>query len=78
MDAAIEAEEGAPHPASPKLALASSCATLSHTDGERVVVALHQARLLDGSGDEGGEQRVRVERLRLQLRMELHADEPGV
>ena len=35
--------------------------------------ALHHRRL-----DEGGEQRVRRERARLQLGMELHADEPGV
>ena len=33
---------------------------------------------VDGGLDERGEQRVRSERLRLQLRVKLHADEPGV
>src|SRR6476469_1067880 len=37
-----------------------------------------QSRLRDGRLDKAGEQRVRRERLRLQLRMELHAHEPGM
>ena len=39
---------------------------------------LHQPRLPDRGGDEAGKQRVRLERLRLQLGMVLHADEPRV
>src|SRR5205085_6891632 len=37
-----------------------------------------QPALLHRSLDEAGEERVRVEGLGLQLRMELHADEPGM
>jgi hypothetical protein len=39
---------------------------------------LHQPRLLHGGVDEGGEERVRLEGPRLQLWVELHADEPGM
>src|SRR3954454_1074196 len=39
---------------------------------------LYQPALLDGGTDEIDEQRMRVQRLRLQLRVELHADKPGV
>ena len=44
----------------------------------RACPASDQPRLVDGGLDERGEQRVRRERLRLQLGVELHADEPGV
>jgi hypothetical protein len=40
--------------------------------------ALDEAALLDGGGDEGAEQRVRLERPALELGVVLHADEPGV
>lgn len=39
---------------------------------------LHEAALLDGGGDEGAEQRVRLEGAALELRVELHAYEPGM
>src|SRR4051812_49010442 len=39
---------------------------------------LDQSALLDGRLDERGEQRVGIERLGLQLRVELDADEPGM
>src|SRR6266566_1354158 len=42
------------------------------------VPKLNQPRLIEGGLDERGEQRVRLERLRLKLGMELDADEPGV
>ena len=46
---------------------------------DRAAVApLHQPALLHRGPDEGREQRVRLERPRLQLGMELHADEPGM
>src|SRR5688572_17394086 len=41
-------------------------------------VELHQPALLDRRADEAAEQRVRLERARLQLRVELNADEPRV
>src|SRR5207245_9974727 len=40
------------------------------------VERLHQPALFDSRLDEGGKERVRLERARFQLRMELHADEP--
>src|ERR1700716_412054 len=53
--------------------------TIYSTSGEpRSVPKLNKPRLVDCGFDEGCEQRVRLERLRLQLGMELHADEPGV
>ena len=39
---------------------------------------LYQPALLHRRLDEGGEQRMRRERPRFQLGMELHADEPGM
>src|SRR6516162_5470120 len=39
---------------------------------------LHQPALVHCRADEGGEQRVRLERPRLELGVELHADEPGM
>src|SRR6516225_12035033 len=36
----------------------------------------HKARLVERGADKGGEQWVRLERLRFQLGMELHPDEP--
>src|SRR5664280_1979867 len=39
---------------------------------------LHQPALLDRRADERGEQRMRLERSRFQLGVELHADEPGM
>src|SRR5215471_3169578 len=39
---------------------------------------LHQPRLIDRSADERGEQRMRLEWPRFELRVELHADEPGM
>src|SRR5437016_3040414 len=39
---------------------------------------LHQPTLVDRRPDEGREQRVRLERPRLELGVELDADEPGV
>jgi hypothetical protein len=36
----------------------------------------HRSR--NAGGDEAGEQRVRLERARFQLGVELHADEPGM
>src|SRR6266496_2806672 len=39
---------------------------------------LHQPALLHRRLDEGGEQRVRLERPGFQLGVELHADEPGM
>src|SRR5882724_3200742 len=39
---------------------------------------LHQPALIHRCADEGREQRVRLERPRFQLGMELHADKPGV
>src|SRR3954470_22350605 len=39
---------------------------------------LHQPALRDRGLDEGRKQRVRLEGPRLQLGMELHADEPGM
>ena len=39
---------------------------------------LHEPALLDRRADEGGKQRVRLEGAAFQLRVELHADEPGV
>src|SRR5437763_4774060 len=47
----------------------------SHTSPE-YSWRLHQPALLDGRLDEGGEQRVRLERAGFQLRVELHPDEP--
>ena len=43
-----------------------------------IAARLDEAALLDGGADEGGEQRVWLERPRFQLWVELHADEPGV
>lgn len=40
--------------------------------------ALHQPALVHRRADEGGKKRVRLERPRLELGMELHADEPGM
>src|SRR6185436_14119853 len=40
--------------------------------------ALHQPAPVDRRADEGGKKRVRLERPRLELGMELHADEPGM
>ena len=42
------------------------------------VQTLHQTALVDGSPDKAREQRVRLERARLQFGMELYADEPGM
>ena len=39
---------------------------------------LHQTALLHRGADEGGKERVRLEGPRFQLRVELHADEPGM
>src|SRR5207248_7797606 len=47
----------------------------SHTSPE-YSWRLHQPALLDRRLDEGGEQRVRLERAGFQLRVELHPDEP--
>src|SRR5262245_66593011 len=41
-------------------------------------VGLHQPALLHRSPDERGEQRMRLERPRFELGVELHADEPGM
>src|SRR3954451_20387063 len=38
----------------------------------------NQARLIERGADEGGEQGVRLEGLRLEFRVELHADIPGM
>src|SRR5262249_7272047 len=62
---------GSTYPASRRL---KSGSRLSPGRGE----CLYQARLVDGRLDEGREERVRLKRLRLQLGMELHADEPGM
>jgi len=42
------------------------------------VSALNEAGLLHSGRDEAGEQRVRIKRLGFQLRVELHAHEPGM
>src|SRR5690554_2383614 len=42
------------------------------------MTGLHQTALLDRRFHEGAEQRMRLEGLRLQLRMILHADIPGM
>src|SRR5919199_2846539 len=46
--------------------------------GAAPIRSSHQPALLDGRRDEGGEERVRLEGARLQLRAELHAHEPAV
>src|SRR5258708_31361103 len=38
----------------------------------------HQAGLVKCGANEGGKERVRLERFRFELGMELHADEPGM
>ena len=45
---------------------------------EKGTCPLNQPALAHGGFDEGGKERVRIERLRFQLGMELHADEPGM
>src|SRR5262249_14013380 len=41
-------------------------------------LASDQAGLVDGRADEGSEQRVRLKRFGFELRVELHADIPGM
>src|SRR5579859_994 len=47
-------------------------------DMGRLPSGLDEPRLLECCANERREQRMRLERLRLQFRMELHADEPGM
>src|SRR5207302_1861118 len=42
------------------------------------ILRLDQAGLVERGTNERGEERVRLERLRFELGMELHADEPGM
>src|SRR5918992_3511224 len=66
-----------------QLAYAPRCPTVVATAGrlawERACIfPSHQPALLHRRGDEALEQRMRVERARFQLGVELHANEPGV
>src|SRR3546814_18135805 len=50
----------------------------TRTDTLFPYTTLFRSALRHRGFDEGREQRMRVERLRFELRMELHADEPGM
>src|SRR5476651_1258514 len=65
-----------PHPE--ERSQSASRRTQSALPNTRGSIALHQPRLVERGTDERGEERVRLEWLRFELGVELHADEPGM